>query len=182
MTESRTFNVYCDESCHLEHDRIPVMAWGAVTCEKRFAEDLSARVRKLKVEYGLKSTFEAKWTKISPAKADFYRALVDLFLTDDRLRFRGLVVPDKERLDHVRFDQSHDDWYYKIYFTMLRPVFEPAQRYRIYLDLKDTRGGPKTRKLHGVLANTSTTLTANALNACNRYDPTRVRYCKSLTS
>lgn len=153
MAERATFNIYCDESCHLEHDRIPVMAWGAVTCEKRLAGDLSEQVRKLKVEHGLRSTFEAKWTKISPARTDFYLALADLFLTDDRLHFRGLVVPDKDRLDHLRFDQSHDDWYYKMYFTMLRPVFEPTQRYRIYLDLKDTRGGPRTRRLHEVLAN-----------------------------
>ncbi len=153
MSDTKTFNVYCDESCHLEYDRIPVMAWGAVTCEKRCTRDLSVRMRKLKTEYGLKPSFEAKWTKISPAKAAFYLALVELFLTDNRLQFRGLVVPDKHRLDHVSFDQSHDDWYYKMYFTMLRPVFEPAQRYRVYLDLKDTRGGPKTRKLHEVLAN-----------------------------
>jgi hypothetical protein len=33
MTTPQTFNVYCDESCHLEHDGVPVMAWGAVTCE-----------------------------------------------------------------------------------------------------------------------------------------------------
>lgn len=26
MTAARLFNVYCDESCHLEHDGIPVMA------------------------------------------------------------------------------------------------------------------------------------------------------------
>jgi hypothetical protein len=32
LTAPRTFNVYCDESCHLEHDHIPVMAWGAVSC------------------------------------------------------------------------------------------------------------------------------------------------------
>ena len=153
MGKTTTFNIYCDESCHLEHDRIPIMAWGAVTCEKRFAGDLSGRVRRLKTEYGLKTNFEAKWTKISPAKTDFYLALINFFLTDDRLRFRGLVVPNKERLDHLRFDQSHDDWYYKMYFTMLRTVFKPSQRYRIYLDLKDTRGGPKTRKLHEILAN-----------------------------
>ena len=114
MAERATFNIYCDESCHLEHDGIPVMAWGAVTCEKRLAGDLSEQVRKLKVEHGLRSTFEAKWTKISPARTDFYLALADLFLTDDRLHFRGLVVPDKDRLDHLRFDQSHDDWYYKM--------------------------------------------------------------------
>ena len=152
MTEPKTFNVYCDESCHLEHDRIPVMAWGAVICEKRFARDLSERLRALKVKHGLKSAFEVKWTKVSPAKANFYLALVDLFLADDRLRFRGLVVPDKGQLNHIRFEQSHDDWYYKMYFTMLRPVFVAPKHYRIYLDIKDTRGASKTRKLHEVLA------------------------------
>jgi len=25
------FNVYCDESCHLEHDRQPVMVLGAIS-------------------------------------------------------------------------------------------------------------------------------------------------------
>ena len=33
MSKARTFNVYCDESCHLEHDHILVMAWGAVYCQ-----------------------------------------------------------------------------------------------------------------------------------------------------
>jgi len=152
MTEPKTFNVYCDESCHLEHDRIPVMALGAVICERRFVRDLSERLRALKKQHGLKSAFEVKWTKVSPAKANFYLALVDLFLTDDRWRFRGLVVSDKGQLNHIRFDQSHDDWYYKMYFTMLRPVFVAPQHYRIYLDMKDTRGASKTRKLHKVLA------------------------------
>jgi hypothetical protein len=36
---------------------------------------------------------------------------------------------------------------------MLRPIFCAPHRYRIYLDVKDARGGPKTRKLHEVLAN-----------------------------
>lgn len=153
MTAPRTFNVYCDESCHLEHDHISVMAWGAVTCPAGDARAIAEAVRALKAEHGLALDFEAKWTKVSPAKAAFYLALIDLFLADDRLRFRGLVVPDKSKLDHARFEQSHDDWYYKMYFTMLRPIFTAPHRYRIYLDVKDTRGGPKTRKLHEVLAN-----------------------------
>lgn len=153
MSGSRTFNVYCDESCHLEHDGVPVMAWGAVTCPAGEVRAIAEAIRALKAVHGLKPGFEAKWTKVSPAKAAFYLALIDLFLADDRLRFRGLVVPDKARLDHARFDQSHDDWYYKMYFTMLRPIFCAPHRYRIYLDVKDTRGGPKTRRLHNVLAN-----------------------------
>jgi hypothetical protein len=153
MTDPRTFNIYCDESCHLEHDGVPVMAWGAVYCPAEEVRTVTEAVRKLKSAHGLAPEFEAKWTKVSPAKIEFYRELVDLFLADERLRFRGLVVPDKGLLEHARFDQSQDDWYYKMYFTMLRPIFCAPHHYRIYLDVKDTRGGPKTRKLHEVLAN-----------------------------
>lgn len=153
MNEARLYNVYCDESCHLEHDGVPVMAWGAVTCPEGEVRAAAEAIRALKAAHGLKPGFEAKWTKVSPAKAAFYLALVDLFLADDRLRFRGLVVPDKTRLDHARFGQDHDEWYYKMYFTMLRPIFTAPHRYRIYLDVKDTRGGPKIRKLHDELAN-----------------------------
>ena len=152
MSDAKTFNVYCDESCHIENDNIPVMAWGGVICENRFTRDLSQQIRRLKTKHGLKSDFEAKWVKISPAKADFYLELIDLFLADSRLSFRGIVVPDKYQLDHAAFDQSHDEWYYKMYFLMLRYIFTRPNRYRIYLDIKDTCGGPKIRKLHQFLA------------------------------
>ena len=122
MIEPRLFSVYCDESCHLEHDGVPVMAWGGGYCPADGSRAIAEAVRALKAEHGLAHDCEAKWTKVSPAKVDFYLALMDLFLADERLRFRGLVVPDKKLLDHARFDQSHNDWYYKIYFTMLRPI------------------------------------------------------------
>lgn len=153
MTQQKLLNVYCDESCHLEHDGISVMAWGAVYCLAHETRAVSEMVRALKVEHGLGSSLEVKWTKVSPAKVGFYLALVDMFVADERLRFRGLVVPDKRALNHSRFDQSHDDWYYKMYYFMLRPIFHAPHHYRIYMDVKDTRGGPKTQKLHEVLAN-----------------------------
>ena len=34
MIEPRLFNVYCDESCHLEHDGVPVMAWGGSIAQR----------------------------------------------------------------------------------------------------------------------------------------------------
>lgn len=153
MTEPRVFNVYCDESCHLENDGISAMAWGALYCPESEVRSIAETIRALKAQHGLSPAMEAKWTKVSPAKVGFYLALVDLFLADDRLRFRGLVVPDKAQIDHARFDQTHDDWYYKMYFLMLRPIVCAPHRYRIYMDVKDTRGGPKTRKLHDVMAN-----------------------------
>ena len=32
--ERREFNIYCDESCHLEQDHINIMGLGAIWCRK----------------------------------------------------------------------------------------------------------------------------------------------------
>lgn len=149
------FNVYCDESCHLENDHQKVMVLGAVTCPRSKAREISTRLRELKVRAGLSPDFEIKWTKVSPARTDFYLSVVDYFFDDDDLSFRALVVPDKSRLDHDGFRQTHDDFYYKMYFDMLKVLFDPACGYRLYLDIKDSRSNEKTRKLHEVLANSA---------------------------
>ena len=64
-----------------------------------------------------------------------------------------MIVPDKSILQHGKFGQTHDEWYYKMYFDMLKVIISPENRYRIYLDIKDTRGGRKIKKLHEVLCN-----------------------------
>ncbi len=150
---SETFNIYCDESCHLEHDRQSAMVLGAVWCPESQRASIARAIRELKTTHGLASSFEVKWTKVSPAKLDFYLALIDLFFSDPRLHFRGIVIPDKSKLDHSMFNQSHDDFYYKMYFQLLKVIFESDNRYRIYLDIKDTRSQQKVTKLHDYLAN-----------------------------
>lgn len=146
-------NIYCDESGHLERDQVPVMVLGALWCEKDKAHEIAKRLREIKAQHGLSPQFEAKWTKISPAKQDFYLALLDYFFDDDDLHFRAVVIPDKTKLDHARFGQDHDTWYYKMYFELLRFLIDPEAEHYIYLDVKDTRGGTKTAKLHEVLCN-----------------------------
>jgi hypothetical protein len=148
-----TFDIYCDESCHLEKDGQPSMVLGAVWCPDELHNAVARDVRKLKAQYGMASSWEIKWTKISPGKLDFYLALVDWFFSDLRLHFRGVVIPDKSKLDHAAFDQSHDDFYYKMFFQLLNVVFVAKNKYRIYLDIKDTRSQQKVAKLHDVLSN-----------------------------
>lgn len=147
------YNLYCDESCHIEGDRIPVMVLGCVWCEVGETQRVKEQLRAIKRRHGLGPTFETKWTKVSSGKVDFYADVLDYFLSEPKLRFRGILVPDKDKLDHERFGQNHDEWYYKMYFTMLKYVISPSHAYRVYLDVKDTRGGPKTRDLHNVLSN-----------------------------
>lgn len=150
---TQTYNVYCDESCHLEHDQQPVMVLGAVWCPLDRTHEIAVRLREIKLRYDLPTKFETKWVKVSPAKAQFYRDVLDYFFDDDDLHFRALIVPDKSKLRHADFLQSHDDWYYKMYFDMLKVILDPLARYRIYLDIKDTQGAAKVDKLHEVLSN-----------------------------
>lgn len=152
--EPQTVNVYCDESCHIEHDGIPVMALGSVTCSLTETRAASDAARDLKLRHGLARDFEAKWSKVSPAKMDYYLDLVNLFIGDHRLNFRGLLVSNKHTLDNAKFDQTYIDWHYKMYCTLLKPIVMHPLRYRIYLDVKDTQGGEKIQDLRDALGST----------------------------
>ena len=151
MTE--TFNIHCDESCHLEHDHQGVMALGAIWSPLTQAAELAKAARTLKRQFGLASACELKWTKVSPGRRDYYEAVLDWFWNTPELHFRCLLVPDKSILNHEIIGQTHDDWYYKMYFNLLKVIIDPQQRYNVYLDLKDTRGAAKVRKLNDVLSN-----------------------------
>ncbi len=148
---TQTFHIYCDESCHLENDGMKAMVLGALWCPGEQRKALSRKIKVLKAEFGLPASFEIKWVKVSPGKLPFYLALLDLFFDEPLLRFRGVVVPDKQLLDHGRFTQNHDNFYYKQWYTLLNRLIAPENRYRIFLDIKDTQGRRKMAKLHEVL-------------------------------
>jgi len=147
------FNIYCDESCHLENDGIPVMVLGAVWCDATKIREISKRIREIKLEYGLPKNFEIKWVKVSPGKLNFYKSVIDYFFDDDDLHYRGIIIPDKSLLRHSEFNQTHDDFYYKMYFELLKVILAPNAKYRIFLDIKDSRSQIKVKKLYEVISN-----------------------------
>lgn len=149
---NEVYNIYCDESNHLEHSPVDIMVLGAVCCPKNKTPEINKRIKEIKLQYGLSNNFEIKWTKISPAKLDFYRDIIDYFFDDDDLTFRGVVI-NKKILNHQKFEQSHSDWYYKMYFELLSKMLNPGQKHYIYLDIKDTQGRKKVNKLHEILCN-----------------------------
>ena len=150
---AQIYNVYCDESCHLENDRQNVMILGAIWCPLERVHEIAVRIREIKAKHSLPPRFEIKWVKVSPAKVQLYLDIMDYFFDDDDLHFRALIVPNKSKLRHEEYGQTHDDWYYKMYFDMLKVILHPNARYRIYLDYKDTQGPAKVKKLHDVLCN-----------------------------
>ena len=143
-------DVFCDESAHLEHDGLPWMALGAVWCPHDKTREIAVRVREIKAQHGFAPDAEVKWSKVSPAQRDLYLALLDYFMDDDHLHFRAVMV-DKRVHSAARNGGDHDAWYYAIYFELIEPLLVPGGRFRIYLDIKDTRSQEKVEALHRVL-------------------------------
>jgi len=150
-----TFNIYCDESCHLENDQQQVMILGAIWCPEKESRSIARQIKAIKAKHNMSPNFEVKWTKVSPGKIDFYMDLLNYFFKEDKLFFRALIISDKTKLSHSTFNQDHDTWYYKMYFELLKVLLNPHDFYRIYLDIKDSKSGEKVTKLHEVLSNNS---------------------------
>lgn len=147
------YNIYCDETCHLENDNSNVMALGAIWCPQSKVKEINQRIYEIKERNGVSRDVELKWTKISPAKIELYSDLVNYFFDDDDLHLRAVLILNKHKLDHKSYNQTHDDWYYKMYFDMLKIIFSPKEQYEVYVDIKDTNSYRKSQKLKEVCSN-----------------------------
>ena len=165
MKENNIYNIYCDESCHLEKDHQKVMVLGSIWCPMVKTKEISKNLRSIKKKHKLSNNFELKWTKISPSKIHYYLEVVEYFFNEKDLHFRSIIIPDKAKLCHKSFQQDHNTWYYKMFFLLLNAIFEPhGSSYRIYLDIKDTCSGRKIEKLHQVLCNKNYDFSRDIIN------------------
>ena len=159
-----TINIYCDESCHLQNDKEPVMVIGAVYCPIEKKEEIFERLYSFKVKHNLipknkkndkdnRPYYELKWNKVSKSKIEYYKDVINYFFDDDDLQFRVLVVSNKTDIDYKKFNHTHDTFYYKMYFGMLKAILNPENSHHIYIDIKDTKSKEKVHKLEQVLRN-----------------------------
>lgn len=159
-----TINIYCDESCHLQNDKEPVMVIGAVYCPIEKKEEIFERLYSFKLKHNLipknkkndkdnRPYYELKWNKVSKSKIEYYKDVINYFFDDDDLQFRVLVVSNKSEIDYEKFNHTHDTFYYKMYFGMLKAILNPENSHHIYIDIKDTKSKEKVHKLEQVLRN-----------------------------
>lgn len=143
----KTFNFYCDESCHLENDKMPFMMISYVSSAYNQVKLHSSNIRALKQKHFLKG--EVKWSALSKSQYPLYSELIDYFFATD-LQFRAIVI-DKSQLNHNAYNQSHDDFYHKMYFQLLSKKIFPENNYNIFIDRKDTRTYKKAESLKDYL-------------------------------
>lgn len=144
----KTFNIYCDESCHLENDHKPFMFLGYVSCAYPQVKIHSDYIRGLKKEHNFYA--EIKWGKVSKSKLEFYIALIDYFFVATDLRFRAIGI-DKSQVRCADFGKTYDDHYYTMYYLLLNHNVNVQYAYNVYLDIKDTLSAYKVNKLKTIL-------------------------------
>ncbi|MDF2451910.1 MAG: RlfA protein [Bacteroidota bacterium] len=144
---SKTFNFYCDENCHLEHDDSNVMIISYVSCAYNQVKLHSENIRQIKLKHHLKG--ELKWSALSKSQAVLYSELIDYFFATD-LQFRAIVI-DKQQIDNSAHEQSSDDFYNKMYYQLISKKISPEYNYNIYLDIKDTHSYEKAKELREYL-------------------------------
>ncbi|MCM3620529.1 DUF3800 domain-containing protein [Sutcliffiella horikoshii] len=148
------YNIYCDESCHLQSDKSDIMVLGSLVCPSNKKEKIYNDIREIKKLNGVNTRLEVKWTKVSAGNLNLYKDLINYFFQNDYLSFRAIVATGKSKLDHYKYnDGDYDTWYYKMYYQMLYPLLNPESSYRIFIDIKDTRGGARIKELHRILGN-----------------------------
>ncbi len=146
------YNIYCDESRHLLYDNSRYMVIGCVWCPKDKVHAIHQRIHDIKLDNNINPYGEIKWTKISKGNVHVYSQLVNYFFDDDDINFRAIVI-DKSELNHKSYNQTHDEWYYKMMFQLIHVLLNSENSYRIYLDYKDSLSGIRSQKLHTVLCN-----------------------------
>lgn len=143
----KTFNIYCDESCHIEHDHKKFMLLGSVSCAYNQVKRHTERIKNLKEKHHLYG--EIKWSSVSNSQYKFYKELVDYFFDTD-LMFRAIIV-EKSKINNEAYGQDFDSFYYKMYYHLLNHNKNSLFTYNVYLDIKDTLSAFKVNKLKEIL-------------------------------
>lgn len=131
------YNVYCDESCHLISNDSKYMLIGAVYCPKTKVKKVNEYIAHLKENYNISNKIELKWNKIDKKTEKLYLDIINYFFNNDDLKFRVIII-DKTKLNHEKYNQTENDFYHKAYYEMLKYIIIPGNSYNIYPDIKDT--------------------------------------------
>lgn len=146
------YEIYIDESCHLERDGSSAMGIGYVKVESELRSEYKEQIKAIKLKH--KTPVELKWTGISSSRLPMYKELVDLFFSS-KMCFRCIIINYKQNLDHEKHnDGDHLTFYQKlVYYLLNSPLNNPEHRYRVFLDVVNTRNSSRRETTERVLQN-----------------------------
>ena len=145
----KTYNIYIDETCHLEYDKIPVMCIGYIMIDKDQQEQLSKQIKTIKLKH--RSPTELKWNKLSISRLNLYKELVDLFF-DSSMQFRVILIKNKDKIDNQTYNEDDQKvFYYKSAFYLLRNNIKANEERRVYFDINEKYSSHRLKKISTIL-------------------------------
>ncbi len=146
-------DIYADESCKENHTYLIL---GGIAIETKLVPALLSELKAVRDKFNTHG--EVKWTKVSKAKLEFYKAFVDVFFDFNRkddAHFHCLTV-DTRTFKHGAYNQgSSEIGFNKLIYQLLLHKFGkrygPTYRIYVYLDKRNTSEHPD--KLRPMLNN-----------------------------
>lgn len=145
------YKIFCDESNHLLNDKSNIMVNGAILIDEDRVIETNKYIKLLRHKHNYHN--EIKWTKLINKQKAFYKELIEFFFKSEFTRFRATLVVNKSNQQYDNSNTTHDDFYYEVYYYTLRDYLYRDDKYKIYLDYKDTKGREKVKELKKVLTN-----------------------------
>lgn len=172
MDASKIFqpiNVYIDESRHNNDNDGGYMLLGAIWLDREQLAVLNDAIRLIKKKHDIPIHREVKWTKVSAAKLDYYKEIIQLFLNLDQVNYRAVII-DKSKLDYESHAKTRESFYYTMQYILVRNIAEKRLGdIRLFLDYKDAWSGKYSHELAEYLNNTGSlhhkSLTAQPLRS-----------------
>lgn len=150
----QSINVYIDESRHTNERDGGSMLLGALWLDVDQLPILTDAVRLIKKKHDIPPHREIKWTKVSAAKLDYYKELVQLFLNLEQVNYRAVII-EKDKIDYESHNKTRESFYYTMQYLLVRNIAE--KRFgdiRLFLDYKDAWSGRYSQDLAKYLNNT----------------------------
>jgi len=144
---SKTFNIYCDESTHLQNDGMPFMMIAYISVGYNQLKQHKEQLKAIRAKHKVKG--EIKWSNVSGGMYPYYADLIDYFFSND-LNFRSIIV-DKSQIDESKEGFTYDDFYFRMYYQLIHHKINQGYDYNIYFDIKDTRSHKKLARLKDML-------------------------------
>lgn len=145
---NNTINIYCDESC-VENNEATFMVIGALFVPRGQKIKLYKKLALLYKQHN--HSTELKWNKVGSKYIDFYKSVIDYFVSNDEVSFRTIIV-EKNKINYDIYHNNDKELaFYKFYYLLLKEKLDNKSDYYIFLDRKPTRDKNRARSLQSFL-------------------------------
>lgn len=149
------FEVYCDENnqdvlTQKKRNHIRFLTIGSLWIPAELRKEAKTKISSIREKH--KKFGEIKWHKVSPSGIEFYKELIDLFLSYGKeMRFRCIAV-ETDKINWNLHDNNKELGFYKFYYQMLHHWILDFNEYAIFCDYKTNTNKKEMKELKSCLS------------------------------